>query len=278
MSLTLTIIILVAIVVAGIYWGIRTYLKRSSHYKILQPRRRGPESPRSLGLDYEEMYIYSEKKALRAWHVKAPRDIDLRKTVLIFHNRNEAISDWIGVLKYFSDHGISSIIFDYRGFGGSEGDADVATLKTDAVAAFRTFMGRVSFLSDHYALGMGIGGGVMLEPASEYPNFLKGIILVTPYPSPQTGVPANCRLNNWILANLTGVFNAHSDIKQLKIPLLFLHSKADQTVSQAEIDALHAAATADKKMILMDRYQHTDLLEAALEEFLEPVVDFIREN
>lgn len=278
MQLTYSQIILLILLLAFLAWSIyRWLLPALAWRRLLRPRitlkRNTDRTPSGYNLPYQELTIYSGKKRLKGWLVNAPKGTRLRKAVLIFHDLNETMVDWLPAQQFLWQHGISSLVFDYRGFGNSEGPVDLASLPTDAASALRTFVGRVGLIPDKFVLGVGLGAGVMLTPVAEYPNFIQGAALINPYSSLTDAVPPQTLHRDVLLRRLPGAFNAPDDITRLKIPLLFVRTQPETTPDSNPFQEIFNTAGDPKQ-------KHCTTLPEPLlgnqpESFLRPLVNFI---
>ena len=99
------------------------------------PSRAVGAGPDSIGLAFESVEILAEDGImLHAWYLPA---IEPRGTVLFFHGNAGNISHRLDSLRVFNQLGLSTLIFDYRGYGRSEGKVSEAGFYLDAEAAWR---------------------------------------------------------------------------------------------------------------------------------------------
>ncbi|MGH9335345.1 MAG: alpha/beta hydrolase, partial [Vicinamibacteria bacterium] len=95
----------------------------------------GP-SPEDLGLEHEEVVLVaSDGTRIHGWFLPARGS---GFTVLVCHGNSGNIADRLDrVLKMHGRLGVDVFLFDYRGFGRSEGTPDEEGTYRDAVAAYR---------------------------------------------------------------------------------------------------------------------------------------------
>ncbi len=127
------VLILLMLLAAYVLFGALIYFSQAS--LIYYPTREHVAHPRQLGLDYEPVSFRSEDGlALSGWYVPAASE---RAVVLFLHGNAGNISHRLPSLQIFNHLGLSTLIFDYRGYGKSEGRPDEAGTYRDAQAAWR---------------------------------------------------------------------------------------------------------------------------------------------
>ncbi len=94
----------------------------------------GPR-PHAIGLAYETVEIITEDGIkLHAWYVHAQ---EARGVVLFFHGNAGNISHRLDSLKIFNELNLDTLIFDYRGYGRSEGKVSEQGTYRDGEAVWR---------------------------------------------------------------------------------------------------------------------------------------------
>lgn len=94
--------------------------------------------PADAGLEYEDVWFEAEDDlTLHGWLLPA-RTEEPRGTVLFFHGNAQNVSTHVVAVWWLPRQGFNVFIFDYRGFGKSEGRPDFDGVHKDARAAFRT--------------------------------------------------------------------------------------------------------------------------------------------
>ena len=125
----------VSLVILVVYLGYSAFLYAYQPKLIYFPIRELAATPRHLGLDYEHITFEAEDGVkLDGWFV--PANVS-RGTVLFFHGNAGNISHRLDSIAIFHKLGYSVMIFDYRGYGRSEGKPSEEGLYRDAEAAWR---------------------------------------------------------------------------------------------------------------------------------------------
>ena len=98
------------------------------------PTRDPGATPGDVGLRWEDVTLTTaDGVRLHAWYVPAE---NARGTLLFCHGNGGNLSWRVDSLRIFHDLGLSSFIFDYRGYGQSEGVPSPEGLARDARAAW----------------------------------------------------------------------------------------------------------------------------------------------
>ena len=98
------------------------------------PSRAITATPDQAGLAYESVeFTAADGVRLDGWFVPADR---ARGVLLFFHGNAGNISHRLESLRIFHDLGLSTLIFDYRGYGRSAGKASEQGTYADAEAAW----------------------------------------------------------------------------------------------------------------------------------------------
>ena len=103
---------------------------------IYAPTRDVFTDPRKAhGLDFEDLELVTQDGVrIRAWYTPAENP----RTVLLFcHGNGGNLAHRVDVIKGYRDLGLSSLLFDYRGYGRSEGKPSEQGTYLDAQAAWK---------------------------------------------------------------------------------------------------------------------------------------------
>jgi len=166
--------------------------------------------------------------------------------------------------------GISVLLFDWRGYGKSEGSPSESGLFRDAVAAYDFARTRTN--GDIVLYGESLGSGVAVRMASEQPVAL--LLLEAPYVS----IAAVARWHYPFLPVdliLKDRFDSLSRIGAVKSPILVLHGGGDTVIPVASGRELFAAAPEPKEIWVAPDGGHNDLASFGA---LAVADDFIRRH
>ena len=118
---------------------------------------------------------------LTGWYFKAKGDE--RGTILVCHGNVENMRTHAKLDLWLIDAGYNVFIFDYRGYGASEGIPDVKGLHLDAEAALETLLAKTG--DRLVVFGKSLGGAVAVYTLANSPvrSRVKGLIIESAFSS-----------------------------------------------------------------------------------------------
>ena len=208
---------------------------------IFYPTARIDKTPADIGLKYENIYLHTtDKVRLHGWFIPAQ---DATKTVLFFHGNAGNISHRLASIAIFHKLKVNVFIIDYRGYGQSEGKPSEQGLYTDARASWDYLLNRGIKAKAIIIFGRSLGGAVAAQLASQVnPDAL---ILESTFSSVRDQAKASFP----VLSNLVVLrfkFDTATAIKNVRCPLLILHSPDDEIISFSHSEKIYANANHPK--------------------------------
>ena len=110
-----------------------------------------------FAFDKERFVLPSGDRRLSAVYVSAGSDAP---AVLICHGIGELVEYWGKVQGMLQEMGISSLVFNYSGYGASSGAVTAANCEEDVIAAYRALVDRGH--RSIVLLGFSLGSGISL--------------------------------------------------------------------------------------------------------------------
>lgn len=247
------------------------FLRWFERHNVYQPFRALAGAPDEVGLKFEDVtFAAPDGVKLHGWYLPAD---GARFTLLLSHGNGGNISHRIGKLLLLRALGVNVFIYDYRGYGRSEGQPSEAGTYQDALAAcdwLRASKGAVP--GQVIAYGESLGSAVAVELAVQRP--VAGVALESPF----TSVPDMARaIYPWLpLRWLCAIrYDSLSKIVRLKAPLLVFHSPTDEIVPFEQGEKLFAAAPEPKRFVRLRGY-HNDGFEVSEEVYQQALREFIK--
>lgn len=237
------------------------------------PSRELVESPQEIGLNYENIELRTEDGVrLHGWYIPAVAN---RGTLLFFHGNAGNISHRLESIRIFHKLKLSVFIFDYRGYGRSEGSPSEAGTQSDARAAWR-------FLTEERGIapgkiivfGRSLGAAVAAQLAT---HTQPGALIIE---SAFTSVPDVAAEIYWWLPVrwLTRFDYATRDyVAQGQGPVLVVHSPEDEIIPYRHGEAIFTAAHAPKEMLRL-RGGHNDGFLLSGEHYVQGLDGFLSRN
>ena len=230
-------------------------------------------TPEDVGLDYEEVFITTQDGLrLHAWHVPGTSEY----TWLWFHGNGGNIGHRVSELALLHHRlGVNLLMFDYRGYGKSEGTPSEQGTYKDARAALRYLRDRAKTPMERIVyFGHSLGSAVAVELAVAEPPL--GLILVSPFASlsDMSRLVFPLLPAGWLLRNR---YNSLERIAKVHRPLLVLHGDQDETVPLSQANKLFDAANPPKRIQLMPGAGHNDTFEAGGQAYWGALEQFVSE-
>jgi len=237
------------------------------------PTRQIEATPATLNLPFDEVTLQtSDGMNISAWYIPSPQ---ARGFLLFCHGNAGNISHRLDSIRIFHDLRLSVLIFDYRGYGRSEGEPTERGTYLDAEAAF-DFLVRAKGAAPSRIIvfGRSLGSAVAAELAVRR---TAGALIIE---SGFTSVP-----------DLGRKFFPHMPVKlisrfhyatidkvgRLRLPKLFIHSPDDEIVPYAQGKQLFEAAGEPKEFLtirgdhnggyLLSGYSYPHGIETFLEKY-----------
>ncbi len=183
-------------------------------------------TPASIQIPYEDIRFKTrDGLLLHGWYIE--RD-NTGRTILFCHGNAGNISNRLASIKVFYDLGLSVFIYDYRGYGKSEGRINEAGSYLDVQAAW-DFLNRDRKIpaGQIVLFGRSLGSAVAAELGRKVPA--AGIILESSFRSiPELGQQVYPFLPVKLLSKIKYPTNDY--ISQITIPKLIIHSREDEII------------------------------------------------
>ncbi len=222
------------------------------------PSRELAATPAQIGLPYETVHLdTTDGVRLHGWYLPAD---GARGTLLFFHGNAGNISHRLDSLRIFHDLELNVLIFDYRGYGQSEGRPGEEGTHQDALAAWRHLVDARGENPERIVLfGRSMGAALAAWLAArERPGAL---ILESGF----TSVPdMAAELYWWLPARrLARLEYATRDyLAAVRAPVLVVHSPDDEIIAYRHGRALYEAAAAPKAFLELKGDHNTGFLES----------------
>jgi fermentation-respiration switch protein FrsA (DUF1100 family) len=205
-------------------------LRWFEHYQVYHPDRVLTATGAELGRPFEDIrFKASDGVELNGWFYPAftnsPR---AALVVLLCHGNAGNIGDRLDTIRALLATGASAFVFDYRGYGRSEGRPSEEGTYLDAQAAYRWLRAR-GFAGTHIiAFGESLGGGIAAELAAR--ETVGGLVLQSTF----TSIPdVGAELFPWLpvrwLATIR--YDTCAKLPRLKMPVLVMHSPTDEIIA-----------------------------------------------
>lgn len=243
---------------------------------IYFPMRELEVTPESLGVPFEDLWLVAEDGVrLHAWFlpVEAPRC-----TVLLSHGNAGNISHRLDRARLLQAALRADVLlYDYRGYGRSDGAPDEEGTYRDARAAYRYLVDTRHVPPSRMILfGESLGCAVAVDLALTHPS--RAVVLESPFASIRDMAGATLP---WLPVGrfLRTKYDNLAKIGRLGAPLLVMHGDRDSVVPFEQGQRLFTAAPEPKRFYRIAGADHNDTYLtggsaywAALSAFVEEAV------
>jgi len=242
------ILLTVGISIVIVYIGLALLLYLTQAKYVYYPNIVGREitaTPEQIGLRYEGItFDTADKIKLNAWFIPAE---DSRGVILFCYGNAGNISHRLESIQLFHKLRLSTFIFDYRGYGGSEGTPTEAGTYQDALAAWNFLIQEKEIPQDKIIVfGRSLGGAVAAWLAHKHNP--KALILESTFTSiPDMAVEIYPYFPVRLLCRFR--YNANEYLKEVRCPVLIIHSLQDEIVPFSHGQKLFNTANEPKEFL-----------------------------
>ena len=219
------------------------------------PLPRQDASPHQVGLDYEDVFFQAKDgTALTGWLIPGAAGSPL---VLFCMGNAGNISHRLETIQMLHELGVAVFIFNYRGYGQSEGQPTETGLYLDVNAAMQEVLSRGWRADQVVIFGRSLGAAVGLEAALAFSP--GGLIMESAF----TSITAMGRhhypfLNLFLGWLIDAQFDNLRKISSLQSPLLLIHGTQDQICPPEMAESLFARAPEPKELFWVQQADHNN--------------------
>jgi uncharacterized protein len=235
---------------------------------LFQPTKFPNGDWQPAGLNFADAWITSgDGTQIHGWYCPAEKP---KAVVLYCHGNGGNLAGRASTLQFLQETmGVSILIFDYRGYGRSEGTATVAGAIADARAA-RTELAKLAKINeaDVVLMGRSLGGAIAIQLAADNPP--RGLIIESSFSSLREVAAEHFPKLAWLVAK--NKLDSAQAIAEVRCPLLQCHGDADRVISYDSGRKLFAAAKHPKHFVRLPEIGHND---RPTREYYDAMEDFL---
>lgn len=264
-------------------WALVTFACGCANRLFYHPDSRIYRTPDRDGYSYEDVVFESEDGVkLHGWFIQAVGHAE--GTVIHFHGNAQNLSAHYAFVSWFPISGYNLFLFDYRGYGKSEGRPTREGVYRDSVAALRYASQRASQSQQPlFVFGQSMGGAAAITAvASGKIETVRGMVIDSAYYSHRS--VAKDALRSTTAGSLLSVatplmvsdgFDPGDWVDEISpIPIAIMHGTDDRVVPFSHGEALYAAAKEPKEFWVVQGGGHTDALVSRRREYGQRILDF----
>lgn len=235
--------------------------RRSFRRTLLFSPERAPLidwNPASYGIprdQVDEVWFETDDGAmLYGWYLRAKNPV---ASGVYCHGNTGNLTTPAHAMPHLLDSGINILLFDYRGFGKSDGFATLDGVVTDTLAAARFHETIRPRHLPSLLYGFSLGGAIAAQGIHRHP--FDGLILQSTF----TSLPDMARIAfpriplHWFSGRM---FDTMSSMRGLDVPLLLIHGADDETCPSWMAKSIYEACISESKVLhLVESGMHKDL-------------------
>ncbi|MHC4571946.1 MAG: alpha/beta hydrolase [Planctomycetota bacterium] len=216
--------IAVALLIAYSLLGWTLYFRQPKF--LYCPVREVLYTPDELGLEFENVFLRADNGLrLNGWYVPAEKS---EFTVLFCHGNGGNIMHRLDSINILYNLGLSCFIFDYRGYGNSEGKPSEEGTYLDAMAGYKWLREEKKISANNIIIfGRSLGGSVAAQLASKVEA--KALIIESGFTS---YVDIGKKFYPYMPVRWFARFSYRTIdyIKEINCPVMIIHSRGDEIV------------------------------------------------
>ncbi len=235
----------IVITIAGVYLAFAGFLFIFQSHYIYYPERVLSVTPHSIGLQFESVsFETTDGVQLSGWFVPSE---SARGVILFCHGNAGNISHRLDSIQIFHQLGLDVFIFDYRGYGQSEGKPTEQGTYKDAEAAWRYLIEERQVKPNEVIIfGRSLGGAVASWLAQSHTP--GGLILESTFTSlPDIAAGLYPYLPVRLLLRFE--YNTAEYLGRVDCPVLIVHSRDDEIMPFDHGQQLFESAKEPKKFL-----------------------------
>jgi fermentation-respiration switch protein FrsA (DUF1100 family) len=229
--------------------------------------------PEDYDLKYEEVWFNAtDGVSLYGWWIRNG------KYVLLFaHGNGGNISHRVDIAAKFCSNGLSVFLFDYRGYGKSEGNPSEQGTYKDAEAALKYLHTKLGIpFSRIVPVGESLGGAIVIELCTHYD--FPAAVLISPAIS-LARVMSHLYPEHKFDDKFAGIYDSTEKISKVRSPIMIIHGDADELVPFGHGKELFRRAKPSTKVFYRARGAgHNDVYEVGGERLFRSIGKFVSLN
>jgi pimeloyl-ACP methyl ester carboxylesterase len=218
----------------------------------------------------QRLVIPSGKRRLSAVYVSAGEETP---AVLICHGIGELVEYWGRVQSLLKRMGVSSLVFNYSGYGTSSGILTTAHCEEDAIAACRELAGRGH--RSIVLLGFSLGSGVACAVASRVG--IDGLVMCEGFSTLREAAMA-MGFPRWVTRMVPDAWDTVHRVCELEKPVLIIHSDVDGLFPMSMAMRVAEACGPRGQLIVINGVSHNAPIFAPTEDYWKPIAAWVKQR
>jgi fermentation-respiration switch protein FrsA (DUF1100 family) len=225
--------------------------------------------PEDYGLKYEEVWFQAlDGILLYGWWIQGGED-----TLLFAHGNGGNISHRVDIAARFHNEGFSVFLFDYRGYGKSDGEPTEKGTYKDAEGALQYLQKKLGNEASRIVpIGESMGGAIVVELCTHYD--FRAAVLISPAMS-LSQVMSCLFPGRPFHKQFSAIYDSSEKIAKMHSPVLIIHGDRDEWVPFEQGKELFQRANRPKSFYRVRGAGHNDIYEIGGEKLFKKIGSFI---
>jgi fermentation-respiration switch protein FrsA (DUF1100 family) len=253
--------------------GIAFYLfyPKIENFFVFFPHTTFDETPEDLHLQYQDVY-FNTKDGIRlhGWLFPNSRDYPI---ILFCHGNAGNISHRLENVRDLLEKKLQVFIFDYRGYGRSDGRPSERGLYRDGEAAYDHLVREGRFRPEDIILfGRSLGAAVAIDLSLK--RDVRSLVLESAFTSTKD-MAKTMLLFSLLSPLLPANYNNLKKIEHVAVPKLIIHGGRDEIVPSSMGRKLFDAAKSPKYFFPIEEAGHNDTYVVGGDTYFQAITDFV---
>jgi fermentation-respiration switch protein FrsA (DUF1100 family) len=246
------------------------FYARIENFFVFFPQKAFAQTPADLNLDYEEVYFdTAEGKRLHGWFFPLEKE---RPVILFCHGNAGNISHRLDNIRLLLNHRLQVFIFDYRGYGKSEGAPSEIGIYTDGLTAYDYLVDKRHLAPEQIIpFGRSLGAAVAIEISLK--KRVRSVITESAFTSTKD-MAKGMGIFRLISTFLPAHYNVLEKILHVHVPKLIVHGERDEIVPFSMGQRIFDAANMPKYFYSLKEAGHNDTYVAGGDEYFRTITTF----
>ena len=246
------------------YWLFCALLLLSACTNFLfVPSSHFPVTPDAAGISYEDIFIdTADGLKLHGWKLHADVQQVEGKTagnILFFHGNGDNVSTQLPNTFWLAKAGYDVYVFDYRGYGRSQGEAELDAVITDMELMIAHVVNQLAGDEKLIVMGHSLGASMSIYSVahSRYRDRIEALITIEAF-SDYHDVTQDVLSKSWLFwlfqwpLSFT-VDNTYQPLAAIAlvspIPVFIMHSESDEMIDMYHANRLYEAAKSQNHLL-----------------------------
>ena len=228
---------------------------------IFYPMEEHVITPDAIGIEYQDIFVETaDNLKLHGWKLFSGDGAE--GALLFFHGNAENISTHFANVYWLVAQGYDVYIFDYRGYGQSEGEAELDPIIDDMQLLIGRVLDDLPASEKLVVMGQSLGASLAIYSIahSQYRERIEALVSVAAF-SDYHDIAQDALSSSWVFWLFQWplsktISNAYSPVefvdKVSPIPIYIMHSQDDGIIRYYHAQRLYEAALEPKQLISLE--------------------------